>query len=75
MFQNVIDQNDRFLSYKYDMNVKNVIKFWDNRCQEQTEIIIVSELIKELCNMRDTYQEYLLSRDEIKSIITTLCTD
>ena len=71
----IIGQNYRFLSYKYDMNVKNVIKFWNNRCQEQTEIIRVSEQIKELCNMRDTYQEYLLSRDEIKSIITTLCTE
>merc|ERR1712179_739688 len=27
-----IGQNYRFLSYKYDINVKNVIKFWDNRC-------------------------------------------
>ena len=70
-----IGQNYRFLYYKYDMNVKNVIKFWDNRCQEQTEVIRVSEQIKELCNMRDTYQEHLLSRDEIKSIITTLCAE
>ena len=57
------------------MNDKNVFKFWDYRCQEQTEIIRVSEQIKELCNMRDTYQEHLLSRDEIKSIISTLCTE
>ena len=70
-----IGQNYRFLSYKYDMNVKNVTNSWVNSCQEQTDIIRVSEQIKELCNMRDTYQEHLLSRDEIKSVIITLCTE
>ena len=71
----IIGQNYRYLSYKYDMDIKILMKSWDNICQEQHDIIRVSDQIKELCNMRDSYQDHLLSRDEIKSIIVTLCTE
>ena len=71
----ILGANARHLTYKYDMNCKLVKQVWKRQCIEQDEVTRVSHQLKELCYMRDTHNTNILSRDEIKSIITMLCTE
>ena len=70
-----LGKNFRHLSFKYELNTKNIFSYWNNICQEQANQIRVSEQIKELCTIRDGYQPFLLNRSEIKILIDYLCTE
>ena len=71
----IMGGNIRFLTYKYDMDIRNIIREWKNLCEHQNETIRLSEQVRELCNNRDRGYEYPLSREESIDIIKFLCTD
>ncbi len=51
----IMGGNIRLLIEKYDMNVKNVVKAWNERTNKNEELVRVSEQVKEVVGMRDRY--------------------
>ncbi len=70
----IMGGNIRLLIEKYDMNVKNVVKAWNERSSKNEEIGRVSEQVKEVVGMRDRYIGSVMSRSECVDILTFLCT-
>ena len=70
----VLGQNIKHLSYKYNLNSNEINKCWYVTCQQQTELVRVSEQIKELCILRDSPLDDVLTRYEAQVIIDELCT-
>ena len=68
----VLGQNMKYLIYKYDLNVNSVYKFWNTYCQVNPDLIRHCEQIKEICKMRDSYHEYIMTRPEAKSLMDVL---
>ena len=67
--------NVRFLDYSYHMNGKNVLGKWKSVCEDEADIIRVVEQVKELCKMRDRFNEEFLNSEQCSQIIEFLCTD
>ena len=74
-YHSILGQNAKYLWSKYNLDPCNVYKQWESVCQVQQEKIRICEQIKELCYIRDTRQEHILSRLETKDLIDTLCTE
>ena len=74
-YHSILGQNIKYLKAKYDLKSHNVSTYWKNICHVQQDLIRQCNQIRELCHMRDTYHEELLTRAEIKEIINTLCTE
>ncbi len=56
------------------MNVKNVVKAWNQRTSKNEELVRVSEQVEEVVGMRDRYIGSVMSRSECNDILTFLCT-
>ncbi len=70
----IMGGNIRLLIEKYDMNVKHVVKAWNERTSKNEELVRVSEQVKEVVGMRDRYIGSVMSRSECDDILTFLCT-
>ena len=70
----VLGQNIKHLSYKYNLNTNVVNKCWYIACQQQSELVRLCEQIKELCILRDSPLDNVLTRYEAQVIIDDLCT-
>ena len=57
-----------------NLNINVVKSCWDNQCQDQIELVRLSDQIKELCSMRDSTLANVLTRPEAQEIIDLLCT-
>ncbi len=66
--------NIRLLIGKYDINVKNVVKAWNERISKNEELVRVCEQVKEVVGMTDRYIGSGMSRSECDNILTFLCT-
>ncbi len=66
--------NIRLLIEKYEMNVKNVVKAWNERTSKNEELVRVCEQVKEVVGMRDRYIGSVMSRSECDDILTFVCT-
>ncbi len=64
----------RLLIEKYDMNVTNVVKAWNERISKNEELVRVCEQLKEVVGMRDRYIGSGMSRSECDDILKILCT-
>ncbi len=64
--------NIRLLIEQYDMNVKNVVKAWNDRISTTEELVRVCEQVKEVVAMRDRYIGSGMSRSECDDILTFL---
>ncbi len=51
----IMGGNIRLLIEKYDMNVNNVVKAWNERTSKNEELVRVCEQVKEVVEMRDRY--------------------
>ena len=70
----ILGANARHLIAKYDLNCNVVENKWRELCTDQSNVVRVSEQIKELCFMRDTHNTGVLSMSDTKCIIEMLCT-
>ncbi len=71
----ILGCNYRYLKMKYDMDVKNVFYKWNEICDVNTEVIRISEQVKELVHMRDScYKNSQFCRTECDDMINFLCT-
>ncbi len=70
----IMGGNIRLLIEKYDMNVKNVMKAWNERTSKNEKLVRVSEQVKEVVGMRDSYIGSVMFRSECDDILTFLCT-
>ena len=68
--------NVRWLQYKYDMDVKQIYRQWNDVCSNEIhkDIVRKAEQIKELCQMRERYTNELFTNEEISQIVEYLCT-
>ena len=69
-----VGKNFRHLSAKYEMDTNNILKAWDSTCRTQVDVIRISEQIKELCFMRDSYQPFLLNKSQLRDLVNYTCT-
>ena len=74
-YHSILGQNIKYLKAKYELKSHNISTYWKTICHVQQDLIRQCNQIRELCHMRDTYHEELLTRAEIKEIINTLCTE
>ncbi len=51
----IMGGNIKLLIEKYDMNVKYVVKAWNERISKNEEIVRVCKQVKEVVGMRDRY--------------------
>ncbi len=58
----IMGVNIRLLIEKYDMNVKNVVKAWNERTSKNEELVRLPEQVKEVVGMRDRYIGSVMSR-------------
>ena len=70
----VLGQNIKYLSYKYKLNTNEITKLWNIKCHEQHELSRLCEQIKELCSIRDSPIDNVLTRYEAQVIVDELCT-
>ncbi len=56
------------------MNVKNVVKAWNERTNKNEELARVCEQVKEVVEMRDRCIGSVMSWSECHDILTFLCT-
>ena len=70
-----IGKNYRYLTAKYELDAKYVLTVWNNICVDQEYCIRLSEQIKDLCSIRDSYQPYLLNKTQRKVLIDHMCTE
>ncbi len=70
----IMGGNIRLLIEKYDMNVKNVVKTWNERISKNEELAKVCEHVKEVVGMRDRYIGSGMSPSECHDILTFVCT-
>ncbi len=70
----IIGGNIRLLIEKYDMNVNNVVKAWNERTSKNEELVRVCELVKEVVEMRDRYIGSVMFRSECDDTLIFLCT-
>ena len=70
----VLGQNIKYLSYKYNLNTNEITKLWNVKCHQQHELLRLCEQIKELCSLRDSPLDNVLTRYEAQVIIDELCT-
>ncbi len=66
--------NIKVLMEKYDMNVKHVVKAWNERISKNEELVRVCQQVKEVVGMRDRYIGSGMSQSECDDILTFLCT-
>ncbi len=69
----IIGGNIRLLIEKYDMNVKHVVKAWNERISKNEELVTVSEQVKEVVGMRDRYIGSVMSLSECDYILIFFC--
>ncbi len=69
----IMGGNIRLLIEKYDMNINNVVKAWNERTSKNEELVRVCEQFKEVVEMRDRYIGSM-SRSECDDILIFLCT-
>ena len=70
----ILGANARHPIVKYNLNCNVVENKWRELCTDQSNVVRVSEQIKELCFMRDTRNTGVLSMSDTKCIIEMLCT-
>ncbi len=70
----IMGGNIRLLIEKYDMNVKNVVKAWNEGTSKNEELVSVCKQVKEVVGMRDRYIGSRISLSECDDILTLLCT-
>ncbi len=66
--------NIRLWIEKYDMNVNNVVKAWNERISKNEDLVRVCELVKEVVGMRDRCIGSGMSPNDCDDILTYLCT-
>ena len=71
----IFGANARHLIAKYELNSKNLTNEWNKLYSNQSNLVRISEQIKELCNMKDSHNTGILPRGDAKCIIDMLCTE
>ncbi len=56
------------------MNLKNLVKAWNERISKNEELVRVCEQVKEVVGMKDRYIGNWMSWSECDNILTFLCT-
>ena len=70
----IMDGNKRHLDLKFGMNKNKIHDIWNVICKDECTIVQTSMQVRELCEIRDTFDNRFLSREECCLIIEHLCT-
>ncbi len=74
-FHSVMGRNLRLMQSKFKMDENNVLKFWNHKCDNESDAVRLSVQGRELCGWRDKCNCTFLDKIECKTIIDFLCTD
>ena len=70
----VLGKSYNYLMAKHGMSIVKLYNGWEAACQQHTDLKRTSDQIKELIVIRDSFDEYFLTRSEAKDLIDYLCT-
>ncbi len=71
----VMGRNLRLMQSRFKMDESNVLKFWNHKCNSESDAVRLSVQVRELCGWRDRCNCTFLDKVECKTIIDFLCTD
>ncbi len=74
-FHSVMARNLRLMQSKFKMDESNVLKFWNHKCDDESDAVRLSVQVRELCGWRDKCICTFLDKVECKTIIDFLDTD
>ncbi len=68
-------ENLRLMQSKFKIDESNVFKFWNHKCDNESDAVRLSVQVRELCGWREKCNCKFLNKVECKIIIDFLCTD
>ncbi len=74
-FHSVMGKNLRWMQSNFKMDESNMLKFWNHKCDNESDAVRLSFHVKELCGWRDKCNCTFLEKVEGNTIIDVLCTD
>ncbi len=74
-FHSVMGRNIRVMQLRFKMEEKNVLKFWNHKCDNESDALRLCVQVRELCGWRDKCDATFLDKVECRTIIDILCTD
>ncbi len=74
-FDSVMGKNLRLMQSKFKLDESIVLKFWNHKCDNESDAVSLSVQVRELCGWRDKCNCTFLDKVECKTIIDFLCTD
>ncbi len=74
-FHAVMGSNLRLMQSNFKMDEGDVLKFWNHKCDNESDAVRLSVQVRELCGWRDKCNCTFLDKVESKTIIDVLCTD
>ncbi len=75
-FHSVMGIHLILMQSKFKMDESNVLKFWNYKCDNESDAVRLSVQVRELCGWRDKKCNCtFLNKVECKTIIDFLCTD
>ncbi len=74
-FHSVMGNNIRLMQSRFKMEERNVLKFCNHKCDNESDAVRLSVQVRELCRWRDKCKCTFLDKVECKTIIDFLCTD
>ncbi len=74
-FHSFIGRILRLFQSNFKMDESNVLTFWNHKCDNESDTVILSVQVRELCVWRDKCNCTFLDKVECKTIIDFLCTD
>ncbi len=73
-FHSVMRRNVRLMQSKFKMDASNVLKYWNNKYDNESDAVRLSVQVRELCVWRDKCNCTFLDKVECKTIIDILST-
>ena len=70
----IMGGNKRHLDLKFGMNKNKIHDIWNVICKDECTIVQTSMQARELCEIRDAFDNKFLSHEECRLIIKHLCT-
>ncbi len=74
-FHSVMERNVRLMQSKFKINESNMLKFWNHKCDNESDAVRLSVQVIELCGWKDKCSCTFLDKVECKTIIDFLYTD
>ncbi len=74
-FHSVMRRNMRLMQSRFKMEERNVLIFFNHKCDNESDAVRLSVQVRECCKWRDKCDCTVVDKVKCKTIINFLCTD